>query len=53
MRGVLRLNPIGFNALLAKEVLVHERALRGYLSRFLKKVADIEWTLTVIHWLTS
>jgi hypothetical protein len=28
------MNPIEFNAWLAKEILVHERALRGYLSRF-------------------
>jgi RNA polymerase sigma factor (sigma-70 family) len=36
------LNPIERNAWLAKEILVHERALRGYLSRFFKNVADIE-----------
>jgi len=36
------MNPIELNAWLAKEILVHERALRGYLSRFLKNVADVE-----------
>ena len=36
------MDPIQFNAWLAKEGLAHERALRGYLSRFLKDVADIE-----------
>lgn len=36
------MNPIELNAWLAKEILVHERALRGYLSRFFKDVADIE-----------
>jgi RNA polymerase sigma factor (sigma-70 family) len=36
------MNPIELNAWLAKEILVHERALRGYLSRFFKNVADIE-----------
>jgi RNA polymerase sigma factor (sigma-70 family) len=36
------MNPIERNAWLAKEILVHERALRGYLSRFFKNVADIE-----------
>jgi RNA polymerase sigma-70 factor (ECF subfamily) len=36
------MNPIEQNAWLAKEILVHERALRGYLSRFFKNVADIE-----------
>jgi RNA polymerase sigma factor (sigma-70 family) len=35
-------NPVELNAWLAKEILVHERALRGYLSRFFKNVADIE-----------
>ena len=34
--------PIERNAWLAKEILVHERALRGYLGRFFKNVADIE-----------
>ena len=36
------MNPIERNAWLAKEILVHERALRGYLSRFFKNVADVE-----------
>jgi len=36
------MNPIELNAWLAKEILVHERALRGYLSRFFRNVADIE-----------
>jgi RNA polymerase sigma-70 factor (ECF subfamily) len=36
------MTPIERNAWLAKEILVHERALRGYLSRFFKNVADIE-----------
>jgi RNA polymerase sigma factor (sigma-70 family) len=36
------MNPIELNAWLAKEILVHERALRGYLSRFFKNVADVE-----------
>jgi len=36
------MNSIERNAWLAKEILVHERALRGYLSRFFKNVADIE-----------
>ena len=36
------MNPIELNAWLAKEILVHERALRGYLSRFFKSVADVE-----------
>jgi RNA polymerase sigma factor (sigma-70 family) len=36
------MNAIERNAWLAKEILVHERALRGYLSRFFKNVADIE-----------
>jgi RNA polymerase sigma factor (sigma-70 family) len=35
-------NPIELNAWLAKEILVHERALRGYLSRFFQNLADIE-----------
>jgi RNA polymerase sigma factor (sigma-70 family) len=36
------MNPIERNAWLAKEILVHERALRGYLSRFFKNTSDIE-----------
>src|ERR1700733_13841250 len=36
------MNPVERNAWLAREILVHERALRGYLSRFFKNVADIE-----------
>jgi RNA polymerase sigma-70 factor (ECF subfamily) len=36
------MNPIERNAWLAKEILVHERALRGYLSRFFKNVPDVE-----------
>ena len=36
------MNPIELNAWLAKEILVHERALRGYLNRFFKSVADVE-----------
>jgi RNA polymerase sigma factor (sigma-70 family) len=36
------MNPIDLNAWLAKEILVHERALRGYLSRFFKSFADVE-----------
>jgi DNA-directed RNA polymerase specialized sigma24 family protein len=36
------MNPIELNAWLAKEILVHEGALRGYLSRFFKSVADVE-----------
>jgi len=36
------MNPIERNSWLAKEILVHERALRGYLSRFFRNVADIE-----------
>jgi RNA polymerase sigma-70 factor (ECF subfamily) len=36
------MNPTELNAWLAKEVLVHERALRGYLGRFFKNVADVE-----------
>jgi RNA polymerase sigma factor (sigma-70 family) len=36
------MNPIERNSWLAKEILVHERALRGYLRRFFKDVADIE-----------
>jgi RNA polymerase sigma-70 factor (ECF subfamily) len=35
-------NIIERNTWLAKEILVHERALRGYLGRFFKNVADIE-----------
>lgn len=36
------MNPTEQNAWLGKEILVHERALRCYLSRFFKNVADIE-----------
>jgi hypothetical protein len=36
------MNPIELNAWLAREILVHEGALRGYLSRFFKSVADVE-----------
>ncbi len=36
------MNIIERNTWLAKEILVHERALRGYLGRFFKNVADIE-----------
>jgi RNA polymerase sigma factor (sigma-70 family) len=36
------MNPIERNAWLAKDILVHERALRGYLSRFFKNVSDVE-----------
>jgi RNA polymerase sigma-70 factor (ECF subfamily) len=36
------MSPLELNAWLAKEILVHERVLRGYLSRFFKNVADIE-----------
>jgi RNA polymerase sigma factor (sigma-70 family) len=36
------MNSIERNAWLTTEILVHERALRGYLSRFFKNVADIE-----------
>jgi RNA polymerase sigma factor (sigma-70 family) len=36
------MNSIERNAWLAREILVHERALRGYLSRFFKEVADVE-----------
>ena len=36
------MNTIERNAWLAKEILVHERALRGYLGRFFKNVADVE-----------
>jgi DNA-directed RNA polymerase specialized sigma24 family protein len=36
------MNPIERKGWLAKEILVHERALRGYLSRFFKNVADVE-----------
>jgi RNA polymerase sigma factor (sigma-70 family) len=36
------MNQTELNAWLAKEILVHERALRGYLSRFFKNVADID-----------
>src|ERR1700734_699600 len=40
--GRYQMTPIERNAWLAKEILVHERALRGYLSRFFKNVADVE-----------
>lgn len=36
------MNPLERNTWLAKEILVHERALRGYLSRFFRNVADVE-----------
>jgi DNA-directed RNA polymerase specialized sigma24 family protein len=36
------MNPVERNAWLAKEILVHERVLRGYLSKFLKSAVDIE-----------
>jgi RNA polymerase sigma factor (sigma-70 family) len=36
------LNTIERNIWLAKDILVHEQALRGYLTRFFKNVADIE-----------
>jgi RNA polymerase sigma factor (sigma-70 family) len=36
------MNPVERNAWLAKEILVHEGVLRGYLSKFLKSVVDIE-----------
>jgi RNA polymerase sigma factor (sigma-70 family) len=36
------MNSIERNAWLAKEILVHERALRGYLSRFFQDVADVD-----------
>ena len=36
------MDPVERNAWLAKEILVHERVLRGYLSKFLKSVVDIE-----------
>jgi RNA polymerase sigma factor (sigma-70 family) len=36
------MNPVERNAWLAKEILVHERVLRGYLSKFLKRIVDIE-----------
>jgi RNA polymerase sigma factor (sigma-70 family) len=36
------MNPVERNTWMAKEILVHERALRGYLSRFFKNVADID-----------
>ena len=36
------MNPTELNGWLAKEILVHEGALRGYLSRFFKSVADVE-----------
>jgi RNA polymerase sigma factor (sigma-70 family) len=36
------MNSVERNAWLAREILVHERALRGYLSRFFKDIADVE-----------
>lgn len=36
------MNPTERNAWLTKEILVHERALRCYLSRFFKNAADVE-----------
>src|ERR1700691_155250 len=36
------MNPIELNAWLAKEILVHEGALRGYLSRFFQSLRDGE-----------
>jgi RNA polymerase sigma factor (sigma-70 family) len=36
------MNPTERNSWMANEILVHERALRGYLSRFFKNVADID-----------
>jgi hypothetical protein len=36
------MSPIEPNAWLAKDILVHEQTLRGYLGRFLQDVADIE-----------
>ena len=36
------MNPVERNAWLAKEILVHERALRRYLARFFHNVADVE-----------
>jgi RNA polymerase sigma factor (sigma-70 family) len=36
------MNSIERNAWLAKEILVHERALRGYLGRFFRNIADVE-----------
>ena len=35
-------NPSEFNTWFVKEILVHERALRGYLSRFFRNVSDVE-----------
>jgi len=36
------MNPLEVNAWMAKDILVHERGLRSYLSRFFKNVADVE-----------
>jgi RNA polymerase sigma-70 factor (ECF subfamily) len=36
------MNPIERNIWLAKEILVHERALRAYLQRFFQNVADVD-----------
>ena len=36
------MNPSELNTWFAKEILVHERALRGYLSRFFRNVSDVE-----------
>jgi RNA polymerase sigma factor (sigma-70 family) len=36
------MNPVECNAWLAKDILVHERALRRYLARFFQNVADVE-----------
>jgi RNA polymerase sigma factor (sigma-70 family) len=36
------MNSIECNAWLAKDILVHERALRRYLARFFQNVADVE-----------
>lgn len=34
--------PSEFNTWFVKEILVHERALRGYLSRFFRSISDVE-----------
>jgi RNA polymerase sigma factor (sigma-70 family) len=36
------MTPVELNAWLAKDILVHERALRGYMCRFFKNIADVE-----------
>ena len=36
------MNETELNAWLAKEILVHERALRGYLARFFKNESDVD-----------